>query len=151
MGMDLGQLVAEAARRHGDRPAFVTPAGWSLSHADLDRLSAEAAAGLAAAGVGPGTVAALTVPSDPAYPVLYLALDRLGAVTAGVNPRFTAAERARALAVVGPDIGDVFMSLTALAGVMNQDENTTEPCRNTIEKVIEPRNRRVVICAETLG
>ena len=102
--MDLDHLTAEAARRHGDRAAFVTAAGWSISFTDLDRLSTEAAAGLAARGVGRGTVAALTIPSDPAYVVAYLALARLRAVTAGINPRFTDAERRRALDLVAPDL-----------------------------------------------
>ena len=102
--MELAQLAGEAGRRHGDRAAFVTPAGWTVSFADLDRLSVETAAGLAGRGVGVGTVAALTIPSDPAYVVAYLALARLGAVTAGVNPRFTDSERARALAMVRPDL-----------------------------------------------
>ncbi|MEL7208927.1 MAG: AMP-binding protein, partial [Actinomycetota bacterium] len=102
--MELQNLVVEAARRHGAKAAFTLPGGWSVTFADLDRLSAEVAAGLAERGVGPGTVAALTVPSDPSYVVAYLALARLGAVTAGVNPRFTDAERARALDVVAPDL-----------------------------------------------
>jgi acyl-CoA synthetase (AMP-forming)/AMP-acid ligase II len=102
--MDLGQLATEAARRHGDRPAFVTATGWSVSFAELDQWSAEVAAGLARSGVGPGTVAALTMPSDPSYVVAYLALARLGAITAGINPRFTDTERSRALDVVSPDV-----------------------------------------------
>lgn len=102
--MELAHLIQEAARRHGGRAAFTTPGGWSLTFTDLDRQSEAVAAGLAAAGVGVGTVAALTIPSDPTYVVAFLALARLGAVTAGVNPRFTQAERARALAVVGPDL-----------------------------------------------
>lgn len=104
MTMDLAQLVVEGGRRHGDRPAFATAAGWSVSFADLDRLSAAVAIGLARRGAGPGTVAALTLPSDPSYVVAYLALARLGAVTAGINPRFTEAERAASVAVVRPDI-----------------------------------------------
>lgn len=102
--MDLAHLTAEARRRHGDRAAFVTPDGWSVTFADLDRLSREAADALAARGFGAGTVAGLTIPSDPSYVVAYLALARLGAVTAGVNPGYTDAERSRALAVVGPDL-----------------------------------------------
>jgi acyl-CoA synthetase (AMP-forming)/AMP-acid ligase II len=104
MSMDLAQLVVEAGRRHGDRPAFATAAGWSISFAELDAVSAAVAVGLARRGVGPGTVAALTLPSDPSYVIAYLALARLGAVTAGINPRFTDAERAAALAVVRPDV-----------------------------------------------
>ena len=97
-------VVAEAARRFGDRRAVVAPAGWSLTYTDLHRLSEEAAAGLAAAGTGDGDVAALLIPSSPDYLVAYLAAARLGAATAGVNPRAAPAERTRALATIGPDV-----------------------------------------------
>jgi non-ribosomal peptide synthetase component E (peptide arylation enzyme) len=40
----LPQTVAEAARRFGDRTVFITPGGWALSYADLDRAADEAAA-----------------------------------------------------------------------------------------------------------
>src|SRR5579862_2149000 len=51
--------VAEAARRFGDRTAYVTPKGWSLTSSDIDRVSDEAAAGLARRGIGIGDVVAL--------------------------------------------------------------------------------------------
>ena len=35
--------IAEAARRFADRTAYVTPLGWSLSYADVDRISDEVA------------------------------------------------------------------------------------------------------------
>ena len=50
--------VAEAARRFGDRIAYVTESGWSLTYADLDRISDEVAVGLAREGVGEGDVVA---------------------------------------------------------------------------------------------
>jgi acyl-CoA synthetase (AMP-forming)/AMP-acid ligase II len=99
----LAHIVREAARRFGDRPAFVAEAGWILSYRELDRLSDEAAAGLSRAGVGPGHVVPLLLPSSPDYAVAYAAAAKLGAVTAGVNPRLAPAERATALAVVQPD------------------------------------------------
>jgi acyl-CoA synthetase (AMP-forming)/AMP-acid ligase II len=98
----LAATVREAGRRFGDRPAFVAAAGWPLSYAELDRLSDEAAAGLAALGVGPGDVVALALPSAPEYAVAYAALAKLGAVAAGVNPRSTAAERAAVIGVADP-------------------------------------------------
>src|SRR5689334_7096115 len=39
--------VAEAARRFGDRIAYVTERGWPLTYADLHRISDEVAVGLA--------------------------------------------------------------------------------------------------------
>src|SRR3978361_500898 len=37
--------IAEAARRFADRTAYVTPRGWSMSYARVDRLSDEVAVG----------------------------------------------------------------------------------------------------------
>jgi non-ribosomal peptide synthetase component E (peptide arylation enzyme) len=44
--------VAEAARRYGDRIAYVTESGWSLSYEDLDRISDEVAVGSRQGGEG---------------------------------------------------------------------------------------------------
>ena len=75
-----------------------------MSFADLDRLSDEAAAGLATRGVVEGSVAVLLLGSTPDYAVAYGALAKLGAATAGVNPRFTDDEVRRCLEVVRPDV-----------------------------------------------
>jgi acyl-CoA synthetase (AMP-forming)/AMP-acid ligase II len=111
----LAATVREAGRRFGDRAAFVAAAGWALSYADLDRLSDEAAGGLAALGVGVGDVVALVLPSTPEYVVAYAALAKLGAVTAGVNPRSTPDERADVLAVAQPRL--VLAATDLLAGI----------------------------------
>ena len=60
--------------------------------------------GLSRRGIVLGSVVALTLPSVPEYVIAYAALAKVGAVTAGVNPRLTDAERATALEVVGPDL-----------------------------------------------
>jgi acyl-CoA synthetase (AMP-forming)/AMP-acid ligase II len=63
----------------------VTLAGW-------DR-AADGVAGLfARAGVGPGTVVVLLLPSSIDYAICYAAAARLGAVTSGVNPRLGSVE-----------------------------------------------------------
>ena len=100
----LDETVRDAARRFGDRPAFVADAGWPLSYDDLDRLSDEAAVGLQTRGIGEGSVVALVLPSIPDYAVAYAALAKLGAITAGVNPRGTPPERAAVLAMARPDL-----------------------------------------------
>jgi acyl-CoA synthetase (AMP-forming)/AMP-acid ligase II len=99
----LDQVVPEAARRFGDHPALLAADGRPTSYRELDRASDEAAVGLARQGVGLGSVVALTLPSTPEYVVAYVALSKLGAVAAGVNPRLTDAERAVALDVIRPD------------------------------------------------
>ncbi|MCJ7670890.1 MAG: AMP-binding protein [Acidimicrobiia bacterium] len=89
----LGATIREAAARFDGSTAYVAPAGWPISYADLDRISDEAAMGLAARGVGLGDVVALVLAPGPEYLALYLAAAKLGAVTAGVNDRLTEGER----------------------------------------------------------
>jgi acyl-CoA synthetase (AMP-forming)/AMP-acid ligase II len=98
----LAPTVTLAAARFGDRPAFATPDGWTLSFDELDRASDEAAVGLAERGVGEGDVVALALPSTPDYAVAYAALAKIGAITVGLNPRSTPSERAAMLAAVDP-------------------------------------------------
>lgn len=100
----LDRIVPEAARRFGDHPALLAADGTPVSYVELDRRSDAVAVGVARRGIGPGSVVALTLPSTPAYVVAYLALAKVGALTAGVNPRLTDAERSAALEVVGPDL-----------------------------------------------
>lgn len=89
----LPATVGEAARRFGDRTAYVAEAGWTLSYTDLDRASDEVAVGLARTGLGPGDVAAIVLPPGPDFLIAYLAIAKLGAITAGVNDRLSARER----------------------------------------------------------
>lgn len=111
----LGAIVAIAAARFGNRRALTTPAGWSLTYAQLDLFADEAAAGLAKRGVGAGDVVALVLPSGCEYAVLYVALARLGAITVGVNPVLARAERRVAVDVVGPKL--VIASTTFASGL----------------------------------
>lgn len=89
------EVLAHIARHGGDRPAMVAAEGWILSRRVLDRLSDEAAVGLARRGVRAGDVVALALASTPDYLVAYAAVAKLGAITAGVNPRLAAPERTR--------------------------------------------------------
>ncbi|MGH9137259.1 MAG: class I adenylate-forming enzyme family protein [Acidimicrobiales bacterium] len=93
----LAATVAEASRRWGEAAAYVSPTGWRLSYAALDRLSDEVAGGLAARGVRAGDVVAVVLPPWPEFVVVYAAAAKLGAVTAGVNARLTPAERVACL------------------------------------------------------
>ena len=99
--MTLAATVRAAAARFRDRAAFVDPDGSSLSYATLDRRSDEVAAGLRAAGVGPGDVVVLRLPSERAYVVAYAAAAKVGAITAGVNPRLAPPEQDAVAAVAG--------------------------------------------------
>lgn len=101
--MTLASTVREAARRFGERPVYVAADGWSLTYGELDGLSDEVARGLAHHhGIRAGDLVALVLPSTPDYAVAYAALAKLGAITAGVNPRYTAPERAAVVAAAQP-------------------------------------------------
>jgi acyl-CoA synthetase (AMP-forming)/AMP-acid ligase II len=102
--MVLPSTVAEAARRFADRTAYVTPAGWALSYADIDRISDEVAGGLAQRGVGSGDVVALAFPPGPEYLLAYCGAAKLGAITAGVNDRLSPRERTSVLDVADPKV-----------------------------------------------
>ncbi len=98
----LPDTLREAAQRFGDSVAYVAPRDWPLTYSDLDRVTDEVAAGLAARGVGEGDVVGLVLPPGVEYLACYVALAKLGAITAGVNPRLAAPERAAVLGVAGP-------------------------------------------------
>jgi acyl-CoA synthetase (AMP-forming)/AMP-acid ligase II len=100
--MTLAATVRAAAERFGDRIAFVDPDGSRLTYAQLDERSDAVAAGLVAAGVGLGDVALLRLPSDSRYVVAYAAAAKVGAITAGVNPRLAPPEQDAVAAVAQP-------------------------------------------------
>jgi fatty-acyl-CoA synthase len=77
------QTPAAPALLHGDR---------SISFAELAERSLRVAQGLADLGVGPGDRVALWLPNVPAYPLLYFACIRLGAIAVAVNTRYRAVE-----------------------------------------------------------
>lgn len=80
------------------------PDGRPLSYADLHRRSDEVAAGMARAGIGVGSVVALTLPSTSSWVVGAVAAAKVGATTAGVNPRLTPFEQAACLDRVEPSL-----------------------------------------------
>jgi acyl-CoA synthetase (AMP-forming)/AMP-acid ligase II len=99
----LPESIAGAAERFGSRAALIA-GERRVTFAELHDLSDRAAAALAADGVHEGSVAALTLPTGVDYVVAYLALAKLGAITAGVNPRMSEAEQAAVLARLQPDV-----------------------------------------------
>ncbi len=101
--MLIGSLE-RASRDFPDTPAFVSPHWGSLSFTQLALSAREVAAGLAARGIGEGSVIALVLPSDLDYVVTYLGAAHLGAVTAGISPLLTRGEASTCLQVVQPDL-----------------------------------------------
>ena len=126
----LAETVAEAARRFGNRAAFQLADGTELSYRELDRASDEVAAGLAGRGLGPGSVLLLSLPSGLEYAVGYLAAAKVGAATAGANPRLRARERALIVEAVDPDL---ILANDALSDGIPEDrrvelvDNSTDP------------------------
>jgi acyl-CoA synthetase (AMP-forming)/AMP-acid ligase II len=114
----LPATIAEAARRFEDRSAYVTEGGWTVSYADIDRVSDEVAMGLAARGVREGDVVALVLPPGPEYLLAYCAATKIGAITAGVNDRLSARERAAVLDVAEPKLVIDVPAATSLGDVL---------------------------------
>lgn len=96
-------MITKAAAAYGDRDAYVSADQWSLSYAQLDRFSDETAVGLASHGIGDRSVVALALPSVIDYVVAYGALAKLGAISAGVNPRLTAIEQTSVISSISAD------------------------------------------------
>ena len=97
-------VVREAARRFRDQVALVDPDGVETTYLDLYKASKDAAGGLLELGVGYGDVVALSMRSSREYAVAYLAAARIGAITAGINPRLSADERARIVERADPKL-----------------------------------------------
>jgi len=96
----LSRLIADGAKRHGDRPALVE-GGEALSFVALFRLSEGLAAGLAGEGIGRGDRVAIWLPNSSWWLVGLFAAARLGAVCVCVNTRFRAADLADILSRSG--------------------------------------------------
>lgn len=88
---DVWTLLAEWAEQAPGAPAFLH-GERTISFAELHEQSLRAARGLSDLGVGPGDRVALWLPNIPAYPILYFACARLGAIAVAVNTRFRAVE-----------------------------------------------------------
>ena len=104
--------LRQAANRFGDRTAYVSQRpgdpSWNrprtLTYQQLDTISTEIAIGLGARGVGRGDRVALILPASFEYLLCYLAAAKLGAITAGINDRLTASERAAILRRCSPSV-----------------------------------------------
>src|SRR5580698_7709489 len=100
----LVEIAAEAALRFGDRPAFVSDEGLTLSYAQFNTLAEEVAVVLAQRGVVEGDVVALVLPSAPEHFITYVAAAKLGAITAAMNPKLVQAERESMLRAANPSL-----------------------------------------------
>ena len=71
--LNLAALLVHQARLTPDRPAVVMRP-HTMSYAELDARSNQAAHGLRALGLGPGDHIALACPNTPHFPIAYYAI-----------------------------------------------------------------------------
>ncbi len=98
----LVEIAAEAALRFGNRPAFVTDEGLTLTYKQFNTIADEVAVALAQRGVGEGDVVSLVLPSTPEHFITYVAAAKLGAITAAINPKLVQTERESVLRASNP-------------------------------------------------
>ena len=91
MAQTLGEILPEAARKHGDKTALVID-GRSFTFNALEARSNAFANGLVAAGVAPGNVVTLYGPNSWQWLVAYYGIAKTGAVVNPVNTMLTPAE-----------------------------------------------------------
>jgi len=118
-GTLVGVLDA-AARRWPDRVAWTFDPGGRFTFADVDRLTAGYALALRERGVRPGDRIAVMLANQPAFPLTWLALARLGAVMVPVNTRYQTADAEHVLRtchasgiVAGPEFEPLLRRLPA--------------------------------------
>src|SRR5689334_17977274 len=88
---DVWTMLADWCEHSPEAPCFIH-GEQAISFGELHERALRAAQGLADLGVGPGDRVALWLPNVPAYPILYFACARLGAIAVAVNTRFRAVE-----------------------------------------------------------
>jgi long-chain acyl-CoA synthetase len=98
--------VADTARRLPDHPAILFT-GTTISYAALERLSDACAAALQSLGVTRGDRVALVLPNCPQFLIVELAVWKLGAILAPLNPLYTEAELETALGESGATVAVV--------------------------------------------
>lgn len=103
---DLGEVVARAARRWPERVAWrfedAGGTGTALTFADIDRLTAGYAQWLRLAGIAAGDRVAVLLRNEPTFPLVWLALARLGAAMVPINVKYRAVDAAHVLRDAGP-------------------------------------------------
>jgi long-chain acyl-CoA synthetase len=143
----LGQVLAAAAAKYGDKTALIT-AERTLSFRELDELSGALGSSLVKLGIRPGDRVTLYAPNCWEWLVSYYGALKAGAVINPINVMLTPAEVAYvtsdcgASALIGsydqlaPVLGSRAASLTAivfgtqsLAGAIPLDELIREPAR----------------------
>ncbi|XP_047325433.1 probable CoA ligase CCL9 [Impatiens glandulifera] len=82
-------LLTEAAQNFPSRRAISVSGKFDVTHSLLQRLVHRAASRLIAAGINPGDVVALTFPNTIEFVITFLAVIRVRATAAPLNPAYT--------------------------------------------------------------
>ena len=100
----LPSVIKSVSATHGENIAYVSPSGKEITYKELDVISNEMAVWLTNEGISEGSVIGLSLPSCIEYIISYLASAKVGAITAGINPRFTSLERSKTLSTLDPNL-----------------------------------------------
>lgn len=104
LNLMLPSVIKSVSATHGINVAYTSPNGKEITYKELDVISDEMAVWLTNKGISEGSVVGLSLPSCIEYIVSYLALAKIGAITAGINPRFTSRERSKTLWTLDPNL-----------------------------------------------
>ena len=132
----LAELVTRAAELWPERTAWVfDETGARFTFAEVDAQSSRVALTLRELGVGPGDRVAAMLRNQPEFPLLWLALAKLGAVMVPVNTNYQEFDGTHVLrhsgarfAVAAPEFTGLLNRIvqdTALERVLTPDELTT--------------------------
>ena len=100
----LPSVIKSVSSAHGMNVAYISPDGKKITYKELDVISDEMAVWLRNERISEGSVVGLLLPSCIEYIVSYIALAKVGAITAGINPRFTSRERLKTLRTLDPNL-----------------------------------------------
>src|SRR5215207_2789580 len=100
--VSLTEYVLGGAEQQGDKPALIDGASGAVTtYAELVRQVREAAAGLAAVGIGKGDAVGLIAPNGREWAAAYHAVIALGGILSSINPLLTPDEVAKQLGNAG--------------------------------------------------
>ncbi|WP_410669667.1 ATP-dependent acyl-CoA ligase [Amycolatopsis sp. cmx-4-68] len=122
----LAQLVTRAARLWPDRTAWIfDETGERFTFAEVDRESSRLAAALAGRGIGPGDRVAVMLRNVPGFPLLWLALAKIGAILVPVNTNYQEFDGAHVLRHSGAKLAVAAPEFTELLGRIGLTEVVT--------------------------
>jgi crotonobetaine/carnitine-CoA ligase len=130
---DLATLVRRAAELWPDKDAWIfDETGLHFTFAEVERRSTGLALGLLELGLKPGDRVAVMLRNEPAFPLLWLALAKIGAVLVPVNVNYQELDGAHVLrhsgarfAVAAPEFAELLTRIapdTKLERVLTVDE-----------------------------